>query len=364
MTIDVDLDLILQKAGDEESLSRQELAFLLGLNRQEDLAKLFERARSLREKKFGNYVYLYGDIHCSTWCRNDCTFCCYRISNNLCKHYRKTDSEIIEQVIELTSSGIHLINLMSGEDIFYLNSVVGVNPLVHIVETVNRETSIPIMVSPGVVSQAIMAGIATAGADWYSCCQDTHNRKHFNQLRANQKYDARFLSKFLAAEKGLLIEDGILAGIGESIADMLFSIDNIRYVGAHQIRVMSFVPQIGTPMDDWTMPDPMIELKMIAIMRLMFPDRLISAPLDSHGMARLMPRMNAGANVIAGIQPIVQYSPRHGAQQNMEHIAKSAGTVAGILPILAKLGLEPASHRDYQRWIDREKEKLLLERSY
>ena len=43
-----------------------------------------------------------------------------------------------------------------------------------------------------------------AGADWYACYQETHNRELFGKLRLEQDYDARWEAKVFAKAAGLL----------------------------------------------------------------------------------------------------------------------------------------------------------------
>jgi methylornithine synthase len=69
------IDTILNKALQRETPSTDEVVFLLGLENQKDINKLFAAAKSLREAHFGNKIFLYGFIYISTYCRNDCRFC-------------------------------------------------------------------------------------------------------------------------------------------------------------------------------------------------------------------------------------------------------------------------------------------------
>ena len=63
-----------------------------------------------------------------------------------------------------------------------------------------------------------------------------------------QDYDERAAARSAAARSGLLVEDGILIGVGETIADRANSILEMRRQPLAQVRVMSFVPQPGTPL--------------------------------------------------------------------------------------------------------------------
>lgn len=62
------------------------------------------------------------------------------------------------------------------------------------------------------------------------------------------------------------------------------------------MRTMTFVPQDGTPMEKTTQNSFLSELLNIAVMRILFPDKLIPASLDVDGLAGLKDRLQAGAN--------------------------------------------------------------------
>ncbi len=72
------------------------------------------------------------------------------------------------------------------------------------------------MLSPGVVSGEALQQFAAAGADWYACYQETHNRALFARLRLHQSFDERLQAKRLARRYGMLVEEGILKGVGET----------------------------------------------------------------------------------------------------------------------------------------------------
>lgn len=358
ITRTLNLEPILVKAAKGEILSKPEIIFLLSLSTEEELAALFHTARETRARHFSNKLFLYGFVYFSTWCRNDCTFCYFRKSNGLPHRYRKTDQEIVEAAARLAESGVHLIDLTLGEDPFYHHNGDGIHSLAKLVQAVKSQTSLPVMISPGVVSQRGLEEFAQAGADWYACYQETHNRQLFSSLRLKQSYDRRYLSKKHAVGHGLLIEEGILAGVGESLADIADSLEEMRKLGAHQVRVMSFVPQEGSSMSAWPTPDRMKELKIIAIMRLLFPERLIPASLDVDGVEGAQARINAGANVITSLIP--PQLGLAGVAQSTKGIDEGHRTVEGILPILERMNLTAATAEEYKAWVDKERASLGL----
>jgi methylornithine synthase len=326
------LDNIISKALQEEGLSGEDIEFLLGLKKAEQINKLFATAKSLRRKYFGNKIFTYGFIYASTYCRNDCSFCFFRRSNSDSQRYRKA------------------IDLTMGEDPALFNSAgAGFDRLVDLAESVNEATGLPIMVSPGVIPEVLLRRLSESGVSWYACYQETHNRKLFHELRPGQGYANRLETKLKAHHLNLLIEEGLLCGVGETPRDIAQSIEAMQTLDADQIRVMNFVPQPGTPMEGRIPAEPQREMLISAVMRLVFPDRLIPASLDVDGIDGLKQRLDAGANVVTSIVP-----PGEGLAGVAQHsldIEEGKRTHASVLKVLEASGLRTATNDEYLSWI-------------
>jgi methylornithine synthase len=343
------LDRILSKTQHGEVLTKEEIRFLVDRTDEGDLARLFETAREMRARHFGQAIFVYGFVYFSTWCRNDCIFCLYRKSNPLAKRYRKTKGEVIEIACRLAESGVHLIDLTMGEDPFFCEDERGAGELVDLATVLKAQIGLPLMISPGVIRRERLAALHAEGFDWYACYQETHNRELFRRLRPDQDYDERRRRKIEAREMGMLIEEGILTGVGETTDDIVTSLDLMRALRAHQVRVMSFVPQRGTPLEMVPAPSARRELAIIAVMRLLFPDRLIPASLDVGGIRGLQDRLLAGANVVTSLIP-----PRTGlvgVSQSDLDVEEGYRSVKGVAPILEKMGLKKATADEYKQWV-------------
>jgi len=353
MNGDTDTEIILQKSLEGKQLTLQEIEALLSIRESRSLDRLFQTARAVKERHFGNKVFLYGFVYFSTHCRNNCSFCFYRRSNSESVRYRKTDEEIIELSSSLQDSGVHLIDLTMGEDPIIHNGD-HYRRLIDIVQMVDDAVDVPIMLSPGVVPREIFDQLRDAGVDWFACYQETHNRNLFRRLRPNQDYDFRLSQKKWAMESGLLAEEGIMIGVGESQRDRAHSIEVMKGLQVDQIRAMSFVPQNNTPMASDT-PSPFIdELVTLAVMRLVHPTKLIPASLDIEGVKGLSSRLDAGANVITSIIP-----PQKGLAGVAQHeldIDDGSRSVEQIEDSLEDLGVIRAPLSDYiglvQDWKD------------
>ena len=326
--------------------SKEELVKIIRSDDPELLSELFRTARDIRKEVQGNKIFAYGFVYFTTYCRNNCNFCYYRKSNGI-ERYRKKADEILEISKSLIESGVNLIDLTRGEDPAYHEE--GFDTLAQIVRTIKEEYDTPVMVSPGVVDKEIIDKLADAGADFYALYQETHNRRLFSQLRVGQDYDERMNAKLYAKEKGMFIEEGLLAGVGESEEDIADSLLIMGEIGARQVRVMSFIPQEGSPMESCRTPDRMEELKIIALMRHLYPTALIPASLDVDGIKGLKDRINAGANLITSIIP--PKSGFMGVAQNTMDVDEGGRTVKEAAAILDEMGLRIAEKDEYRDFL-------------
>ena len=340
-------DTILKTAERGDVLGREEIKGLLSLSDPSDLSRLFAAARDARAACFGSSIFLYGFLYFSTHCRNNCRFCQYRRANTALERYRKSLPEIVSAAREMAKTGVHLIDLTMGEDPEFYRT--GFHPLINLVRAVRRETGLPVMISPGVVPDGVVKDLAGTGAEWLACYQETHNRTRYAELRTGQDYDLRMASKKTAAREGMLVEEGLLTGVGERLDDLADSIICMRDLPADQVRVMTFVPQSGTPMADTPTVSRLLERKVIAVMRLVMPDRLIPASLDVDGLDGLKDRLEAGANVVTSIVPPA--AGLAGVANNALDIEDSRRSVDRVTEILAACGLRVAPHSQYRDWI-------------
>ena len=333
----------IEKAKNSAGLSREEIIRLLSVKREDELSELFSAAASVRDRMFGKKVFIYGFVYFSTHCRNNCAFCYYRRTNPL-PRYRKTADEVLALSGSLRDAGINLVDLTMGEDpVMCADDYRG---FLNIVRRVRDEVGIPIMVSPGAVPKDSFADLRDAGADWFACYQETYSRELFSRLRLEQDFDTRRDQKTWAKRAGMLTEDGMMVGLGETLEDRADSILRMGSAGCEQIRAMTFVPQKGTPMENMRPAEPLDELISIAVMRLLFPDRLIPASLDVEGIAGLKSRLDAGANVITSIVPPCE--DLAGVAQHTLDINNGRRSVEHVMRMLDGMGRKAASNAEYE----------------
>lgn len=344
---------ILLRAIKGVSPSREEIVRILSLEDPASIQRVMSSAQKVRNQHFGNELFIYGFIYLSTYCRNHCAFCFYRKTNKQSPRYRKNIEEVAKIACELADSGVHLIDLTLGEDPL-IHDTGNFHTLYRMIERVKEETGLPVMISPGMVSEEILQHFAALKTDWYALYQETHNSILFKKLRIGQSFENRNDNRNAARRAGMLVEDGILLGVGETPFDRADSILAMKQNNVDQARAMSLVPQPDTPVADMPRPSKMIECLCIAVMRLTMPDRLIPASLDVDGIKGLKMRLEAGANVITSIIP--PDNRLAGVSQSTLDIEQGLRTVSEVKKVTRHMGLRVADGKVYESWIVKQKE--------
>ena len=326
-------------------MNKEEIVRILKCDDENEIKALFERASGIRRKVQGDKIFAYGFVYFTTYCRNNCNFCYFRRSNDIGR-YRKTEEEVLALSKALVDSGVNLIDLTMGEDPLYHSEEF--ETVLRIIRKL-KEMGTSVMISPGVVPDEIIDRFKDAGADIFALYQETHNRELFKKLRKDQDYDERMHAKLHARDCGMFIEEGILSGVGETPEDVAESLLTMGEIGARQVRVMSFVPQPGSPMEKVRTPDRMEELKIIALMRILYPDALIPASLDVDGIAGLKDRIDAGANLITSIIP--PKSGLMGVANSVMDVDEGGRTVEEASEILGSMGLRIATDKEFKEFL-------------
>jgi len=338
------IDGLCRRALEGAALPEPDLPALLEARGGEAEA-VYATAREMRARHWGDTIFLYGFVYFSTYCRNDCTFCLYRAGNAASPRYRKTLAEVVAVCRDLAASGVVLVDLTMGEDP-QIHDDPGHAGLLELVRAVGDDVGLPMMISPGLLPDEALSGLRRRGVDWYALYQEVHTPELYARLRLGQPFAARVAARGAARRAGLLVEDGMLTGVGDTSRDRAHSIAVMRREGCAQVRVMSLVPQAGTPLATTTSPRDEAELLSIAVLRLAMPERFIPASLDVAGIGGLEGRLQAGANVVTSLVP--PGSGFLGVSHAELGIDEGERSVASVVPRLRALGLRPGSVEEYR----------------
>ncbi|MDR2944774.1 MAG: methylornithine synthase PylB [Methanosarcinales archaeon] len=339
---------------------------MLSVSDRAGLKRMFDAAVQVKEHYFGKSVYLYSFVYFSTYCKNQCAFCYYNAKNKI-DRYRITPEELRVLCGELKDEGVHMIDLTMGEDPHFHNTPENLLEFVRIAKEV---TGLPVMVSPGVVDNDFIKELRKEGADFFALYQETYQKELYAKLRAGQSFEGRIDARNNAKAAGICIEDGILTGfskmklsngeliqpsVSDDIESAIVSIRGMQKADPDQVRVMTFEPQPGTPLAETAQASDLMELKVISVLRFVFPDRLIPASLDVAGIPGMTDRLNAGANAVTSIisagselEGVVNFD-RDVSLNERERDAKS------VIKKLKEMGLERGSQESFESYLNRNK---------
>ena len=323
-------------------LSDDHLRYLLSLETEEELEKLYSAAKIVKNYYFGNRVFLNCFIYFSTYCKNQCAFCYYNCKNEI-NRYRLSKEEIKETCKALKGAGFHMIDLTMGEDPYFYEEP---ERFVELVETVKEELELPIMISPGVIDDVTLLKAREKGANFFALYQETYDLELYRKLRVGQSFEGRTRSRLFAKEQGYCIEDGILTGVGNNIDSTILSLKGMKSNDPDMVRVMTFLPQEGTPLEGFKEKSDLSELKIIAVLRLMFPKCLIPASLDLEGIEGMVHRLNAGANIVTSILP--SDSKLEGVANYDRDLEERDRDIKSVLRKLESIGMEPAHQSEFE----------------
>ena len=105
----------IQKAKDAKGLTLEESAALLNITDLEISEELFNAAREVKEKIYGNRLVLFAPLYITNLCINNCLYCAFRRDNKELKRKTLTFDEIREETEFLVRQGHKRVLLVCGE---------------------------------------------------------------------------------------------------------------------------------------------------------------------------------------------------------------------------------------------------------
>jgi biotin synthase len=141
-------------------------------------------------------------------------------------------------------------------------------------QEIRRRTGLQMCASLGALSADTARRLAEAGFVRYNHNLETSAR-HFPNVCTTHTYEDRVRSARAVVEAGLELCCGGLFGVGETDEDRVDLALAVGDLGAHVIPLNFLHPIPGTPLADAAPLAPLKILSIIAVFRLLLPDRII-----------------------------------------------------------------------------------------
>lgn len=288
-------DLIL-KLKDTQNLSDSQLLTLLyddTINKE-----LYIHADEVRKANYGTDVYIRGLIEFSNVCKNNCYYCGIRKDNTLVERYTLTKKQILECCKMGFELGYRTFVLQSGESNVYSNK-----DICDIVYSIKEKyPSCAVTLSIGEKSKESYQAYYNAGADRYLLRHETANSIHYSKLHSfSMSLDNRKQCLYNLKSIGYQVGSGFMVGspyqTRENLLEDLRFLQNLK---PDMIGIGTYITHKDTPFKDFPTGSLELTLKMISILRLMFPYALIPS---TTALGTISPigrelGLKAGANVV------------------------------------------------------------------
>ncbi len=277
------LQSIIDKARVGKGLNYQEAILLLDCDLDEINDQIFQLAKEIKQRFYGNRIVLFAPLYLSNHCVNGCVYCPYHFQNKDITRKKLTQEEIKQEVIALQDMGHKRLAIEVGEHPIE-------SPIEYVLESL--KTIYSIRHKNGAIRRANVNIAATTVEEYkmlkdadigtYILFQETYHKESYKKLhptgpKSNYDYHTEAMDR--AMEAG--IDD---VGLG-----VLFGLETYRYelvglmmhamhlesrfnVGPHTISVPRICPADDINPEDFDngISDE-IFMKLVAIIRLSVP---------------------------------------------------------------------------------------------
>ncbi len=251
-----------------------------------------------RREIYADEVYLRGLIEFSNFCKNNCFYCGIRAGNQNAVRYRLSKEEILDCCVEGYGLGFRTFVLQSGEDPFFTDSL-----LCEIVSEIrSRFPDCAITLSLGEKPRESYKAYFDAGANRYLLRHETANDAHYRKLHPeSMSLTNRKRCLYDLKDIGYQVGSGFMVGSPYQTVDCI--IEDLRFLQELKPDMIGIGPYIThkeTPFASFQSGSLTLTLRLISVLRLMFPYALIPATTalgTIHPQGREL-GLKAGANVV------------------------------------------------------------------
>lgn len=283
----------------ERNLDSNALCQLIALadDSQQELY-LFEKARQKKKEVYQDKIYIRGLIELSNYCKNNCLYCGIRAVNTSIERYRLSKEQILDCTRYGHELGFRTFVLQGGEDPAYSDE-----KICEIVRQIKEEhPDCAVTLSIGEKTYESYKAYKDAGADRYLLRHETATESHYRMLHP-EKMSFENRQRCLEDLKSLGYQVGSGFMVGSPFQTIEHIVADLRYLQQLEpdmIGIGPFIPHHQTPFADKEQGNLHLTLRLIAILRLMFPNALLpsTTALGSiHPQGRKM-GLRCGANVV------------------------------------------------------------------
>ena len=266
---------LVQKLYTTGDLNDSELKSLIETDDEASAKLLREKADEVRQKYYGKKVFLRGLIEVSSYCKNDCLYCGIRRSNKDADRYRLSREDILSCCENGYELGFRTFVMQGGEDGTFTDDFM----CDVISEIKSKYPDCAVTLSLGERSYESYKCMKEAGADRYLLRHEAASEELYSQLHPDgMSLENRKKCLFELRELGYQVGAGFMVGAPHQttehiIADLRF----LQELQPQMIGIGPFIPHHNTPFAEEKGGTLELTLRLLGILRLMFPKVLLPA---------------------------------------------------------------------------------------
>jgi 2-iminoacetate synthase len=277
------INAIIEKAKENKGLSHREALILLECELEEENQKIFQLAKEIKQKFYGNRIVMFAPLYLSNYCVNGCTYCPYHYKNKNIRRKKLTQEEIKQEVIALQDMGHKRLALETGED--PVNS-----PIEYVLESIKTIYSIKhkngqirrVNVNIAATTVENYKKLKDAGIGTYILFQETYHKENYEIIHpTGPKHDYEYHTEAMDRAMQGGIDDvgiGVLFGLNMYRYDFVGLLMHAEHleaamgVGPHTISVPRIRPADDIDPDEFEngITDDIFE-KIVAVLRVAVP---------------------------------------------------------------------------------------------
>jgi biotin synthase len=300
-----DIDNILKK----DELTKEDLIFLMKLDKKLELEKLFKKALEIKLKYIGNKVYYRGLIEISNKCIKNCLYCGIRRDNHKIDIFQMSKEEILSSARWIYENGFGSIALQGGErqDKEFIEFI---DEIIIEIKRLSKN-KLGITLSLGEQSYEVYKRWFQLGAHRYLLRIESSSEEIYNSLHPEDKlHDHKMRIRCLRdlREVGYQVGTGVMIGLpNQTEEDLVNDILFYKNMDIDMIGMGPYIPHQDTPMGNTSkgkIPSEKkrveLSLKMIALTRIYLKDLNIAATTALQGLDPMGREKGilAGANIL------------------------------------------------------------------
>jgi 2-iminoacetate synthase len=273
---------IVSKSLDKQALSLEETARLIMADSPDAVEQVFDAARELKRRVYGNRIVLFAPFYIGNDCVNDCLYCAFRTSNKEAIRRTLSSKEIEEQVVALENKGHKRLILVFGEHPKYnADFIADCVRQVYSIKTGHGEIR-RVNINAAPLDHDGYVKVKEAGIGTYQIFQETYHHDTYAKMHPPKTRKGNFLYRLDGLDRAMEagcddVGIGALFGLYDwrfetlGLVSHALHLQNKYNVGPHTISFPRLRPAQNVTFDEqYFVSDPDFK-RIIAILRLAVP---------------------------------------------------------------------------------------------